>query len=51
LGIIIVFFAQKNVGKLFGDLGSGKNLSRITDPGVKKEPDPGFQICQSVLKA
>jgi hypothetical protein len=23
------------------DLGSGKNLFRIPDPGVKKAPDPG----------
>jgi hypothetical protein len=23
------------------DPGSGKNLSRIPDPGVKKAPDPG----------
>jgi hypothetical protein len=26
------------------DPGSGKNLFRIPDPGVKKAPDPGSQI-------
>ncbi len=26
------------------DPGSGKNLFRIPDPGVKKAPDPGFRI-------
>ncbi len=29
-------YALKNMG-----LGSGKNLFRIPDPGVKKAPDPG----------
>jgi hypothetical protein len=38
-------FYQKIVKKLFKiwswDPGSGKNLFRIPDPGVKKAPDPG----------
>ncbi len=40
-------FTQKIVGKLskirvgIRDPGSGKNLFRIPDPGVKKAPDPG----------
>ncbi len=49
---IIELFTQKIVSKLskkwvwdtgFGirDPGSGKNLFRIPDPGVKKAPDPG----------
>jgi hypothetical protein len=42
---IIELFAQKIVTKLskvWGwDPGSGKNLFRILDPGVKKAPDPG----------
>ncbi len=42
---IIEFFAQKIVTKLskvwVWDPGSGKNLFRIPDPGVKKAPDPG----------
>jgi hypothetical protein len=42
---IIELFAPKIVTKLskvwVWDPGSGKNLSRIPDPGVKKAPDPG----------
>jgi hypothetical protein len=42
---IIELFTQKIVSKfskiLVWDPGSGKNLFRITDPGVKKAPDPG----------
>jgi len=42
---IIVLFIQKIVTKLskiwLWDPGSGKNLFRIPDPGVKKTPDPG----------
>ncbi len=44
---IIELFAQKIVTKLSSlgsgirDPGSGKNLFRIPDPGVKKAPDPG----------
>ena len=42
---IIELFSQKFVTKLskigVWDLGSGKNLFRIPDPGVKKAPDPG----------
>jgi hypothetical protein len=38
---IIELFTQKVVTKLSGDPGSGKNLFRIPDPGVKKAPDPG----------
>jgi hypothetical protein len=42
---IIELFAQKIFTKLskvwVWDPGSGKNLFRITDPGVKKAPDPG----------
>jgi hypothetical protein len=42
---IIVLFTQKIVTKLskiwIWDPGSGKNLFRIPDPGVKKAPDPG----------
>ncbi len=38
-------FCQKIVNKLskiwVRDPGYGKNLFRIPDPGVKKEPDPG----------
>jgi hypothetical protein len=41
---IIVLFTQKIVNKLskiwVWDPGSGKNLFRIPDPGVKKAPDP-----------
>jgi hypothetical protein len=35
--------ALKNMGLGSGirDTGSGKNLFRIPDPGVKKAPDPG----------
>jgi hypothetical protein len=29
------------LGSGIRDPGSGKNLSRIPDPGVKKAPDPG----------
>ena len=43
---VIELFAQKIVTKLskvwVWDPGSGKNLFRIQDPGVKKAPDPGF---------
>jgi hypothetical protein len=49
---IIELFTQKTVTKLskvwvwdpgsgIRDPGSGKNLFRIPDPGVKKAPDPG----------
>jgi hypothetical protein len=42
---IIELFTQKIVTKLskiWGwDPGSGNNLFRIPDPGVKKTPDPG----------
>jgi hypothetical protein len=42
---IIELFTQKIVTKLskiwIWDPGSGKNLYRILDPGVKKAPDPG----------
>ncbi len=44
---IIEFFAQKlslssqKYGFGIRDPGSGKNLFRIPDPGVKKAPDPG----------
>ncbi len=45
---IIELFTQKIVTKLskiwVWDPGSGKNLFRIPDPGVKKAPDPGSQI-------
>jgi hypothetical protein len=45
---IIELFAQKIVTKLSKvwvlDPGSGKNLFRIPDPGVKKAPDPGSRI-------
>ncbi len=45
---IIELFAQKIVTKLskvwVWDPGSGKNLFRIPDPGVKKAPDPGSRI-------
>jgi hypothetical protein len=38
-------FTQKNVIKLskiwVWDSGSGKNIFRIQNPGVKKAPDPG----------
>ncbi len=44
---IIELFIQKIVAKLSKiwilDLGSGKNLFRILDPGVKKAPDPDPQ--------
>ncbi len=43
---IIELFTQKIVTKLskvwVWDPGSGKNLFRIPDPGVKKAPDPGY---------
>jgi hypothetical protein len=46
----IEFFTQKIFKKLskiwIWDPGSGKNLFRIPDPGVKKAPDP--QHCQDV---
>jgi hypothetical protein len=42
---IMELFTQKIVTKLskiwIWDPGSGKNLFRIPDPGVKKAPDPG----------
>jgi hypothetical protein len=42
---IIELFTPKIVTKLskiwVSDPGSGKNLFRIPDPGVKKAPDPG----------
>ncbi len=42
---IVELFTQKIVNKLsklwIWDPGSGKNLSRIPDPGVKKAPYPG----------
>ena len=49
---IIELFTEKIVTKLsktwvrdpgskIRDLGSGKNIFRIPDPGVKKAPDPG----------
>jgi hypothetical protein len=52
---IIELFTQKIVNKLskiwvwdpgseIRDPGSGKNLFRISDPGVKKAPDPGSRI-------
>jgi hypothetical protein len=45
---IIELFTQKIVTKLsklwIWDPGSGKNLFRIPDPGVKTAPDPGSQI-------
>jgi hypothetical protein len=41
----IELFTKKIVKKLIKiwswDSGSGKNLFRIPDPGVKKAPDPG----------
>jgi hypothetical protein len=41
---IIELFTQKIVTKLSNmGLGSGKNLFRIPDPGVKKAPDPDPQ--------
>jgi hypothetical protein len=38
--------ALKNMGFGSGirDPGSGKNLFRIPDPGIKKAPDPGNRI-------
>ncbi len=48
--IIIELFTQKIVTKLLKiwvwDPGSGKNLFRIPDPGVKKAPDPDPQHCR-----
>jgi hypothetical protein len=42
---VIELFTQKVVTKFskiwVWDPGSGKNLFRIPDPGVKKAPDPG----------
>jgi hypothetical protein len=42
----IVKKALKNMvlGSGIRDPGSGKNLFRIPDPGVKKPPDPGSRI-------
>jgi hypothetical protein len=38
-----IVISSKNMGLRSGirDQGSGKNLFRIPDPGVKKAPDPG----------
>jgi hypothetical protein len=36
--------ALKNIGLGIRDPGSGKNLFRISDPGVKKAPDPDPQL-------
>jgi hypothetical protein len=45
---IIGLFTKNIVTKLskiwVWDPGSGKNLSRIPEPGVKKAPDPGSRI-------
>jgi hypothetical protein len=45
---IIELFTQKIATKLskiwIWDTGSGKNLFRIPDPGVKKAPEPGSRI-------
>jgi hypothetical protein len=45
LKIFLKLFTPKLVTKLskiwVRDPGSGKNLFRIPDPGVKKAPDPG----------
>jgi hypothetical protein len=42
---IVELFTQKIITKLskiwVWDPGSGKNLFRISDPGIKKAPDPG----------
>ncbi len=47
---IIEIFTQKIVTMLskimVWDPGSGKNLFRIPDQGVKKAPDPGFATLQ-----
>jgi hypothetical protein len=54
---IIELFTKKMVKKLLKiwswdtgseirDQGSGKNLFRIPDPGVKKAPDPGSRILE-----
>jgi hypothetical protein len=44
----IELFSKKIVKELLKiwswDPGSGKNLFRIPDPGVKKAPDPGSRI-------
>jgi hypothetical protein len=61
---IIELFTQKIVNKFskygFGirdpgseirDPGSGKNLFRIPDPGVKKAPDPGSATLLGSLQA
>ena len=51
---IIELFTQKIVTKLskicVWDLGSGKNLFRIPDPGVKKAPDPGSATLENGTK-
>ncbi len=48
--INLELFTQKIVSKLskiwVRDPGSGKNLFRIPDPGVKKAPDPGSRMGQ-----
>ncbi len=45
---IVEVFTQKIFNMLSNiwvwDPGSGKNLFRIPDPGVKKAPDPGSRI-------
>ncbi len=40
------------LGSGIRDPGSGKNLFRIPDPGVKKAPDPGSAtlLCTRVVK-
>jgi hypothetical protein len=58
---IIELFTQKIVTKLskiwvwdpgsaIRDLGSGNNLFRIPDPGVKNAPDPGSRIRNTAFK-
>ncbi len=51
---IIELFTQKIVNKLselwIWDPGSGKNLFRIPDPGVKKAPDPGSATLLRILQ-
>ena len=49
---IVEVFTQKIFNMISNiwvwDPGSGKNLFRIPDPGVKKAPDPGFRIRNTV---
>jgi hypothetical protein len=51
---IMELFTQKIVTRLskiwVWDPGSGKNLFRISDPGVKKAPDPGSATLLENLK-